>query len=106
MTSYYDNNAIRIWDLAKKQFIKAFQHHESNHGYDIISWNNKFIIFATDSKIYIESLSNIEEKKIEAKILSAQVIGIKKIKIKELGECLICSNNSGHIQLFILKKNN
>lgn len=101
LTSYNDNNIIRIWDLTKKQLINEIKHNESKNGYDIISWNNEFIIFATDSRIYID---NIEEAKPVANI-SKQVIGIKKIKIKGLEECLICSDNSGNIGLFMLKKN-
>ena len=43
----YANKTARIWNLATKNLYKEIQH-EGMNAYDIIQWNNKFMIFGTD----------------------------------------------------------
>ena len=66
------------------------------NAYDIIQWNNKFMIFGTDLFICI---FNSEEYTVTKKIMN-QIVGVKKIIINNLGESLICSDKAGNILLY------
>ena len=97
--SDWKNKNIRIWDLINKTIYKQISHNLS-HGCEIIPWNNIYAIVGC--KGYF-GIINIEEGKFVKKIKyneSNDLRGIKIIKIKNLGECLICSSNGNIIGLF------
>ena len=92
------NKYIRIWDLVNKSIYKQINYDAWN-GLEIIPWNNKYTIIGCDSCFVI---INIEEDKMIKKINSNKAKdfrGLKKIKMNDLGECLIGSGN-GNIELF------
>ena len=91
------NNTIKILDLENKSFYKEIKYGDK-YACDIIPWNNKFIIFGTNQYIYI---FNNDDYSVIKKI-KGQAIGIKKIKINNLDECLICSDQKGNINLYKL----
>ena len=94
-----DNNYIRIWDLVNKSIYKQINY-DARYGREIIPWNNKYTIIGCDGWFVI---IDIEEEKMIKKINSNKakdLSGLKKIKMKNLGECLICSGNGNIIELF------
>ena len=91
------NNTIKILDLENKSFYKEIKH-GNKYSFDIIPWNNKFIIIGTNQNIYI---FNNDDYSVIKKI-KGQAKGIKKIKINNLDECLICSDQKGNINLYKL----
>ena len=69
-------------------------------GREIIPWNNKYIIIGCYSCFVI---IDIEEGKMIKKINSNKAYdlhGLKKIKMNNLGECLIGSGDGNIIELF------
>ena len=103
--SEYHQKFIRIWDLAKKVIYKQINYNGTSNGcsYEIIPWNVNYSIFGCDSSFVI---ININDGKMVKKIDNSnlrEIRGIKKIKMGQLGECLICSGSSGNsIQLYSL----
>ena len=103
--SDYCQNFIRIWDLAKKVIYKQINYNGTSNGcsYEIIPWNVNYSIFGCDSSFVI---ININDGKMVKKIDNSnlgEIRGIKKIKMGQLGECLVCSGSSGNsIQLYSL----
>ena len=101
--SDYDQQFIRIWDLAKKVIYKQINYDGTDCSYEIIPWNVNYSIFGCDGYFVI---ININEGKMVKKIDNSNlgdIRGIKKIKMGQLGECLICSGSSGNsIQLYSL----
>ena len=102
--SDYSQKFIRIWDLAKKVIYKQINDDTSNGcSYEIIPWNVNYSIYGCDSYFVI---ININDGKMVKKIDNSnlgEIRGIKKIKMGQLGECLICSGSSGNsIQLYSL----
>ena len=97
-----DNPFIRIWDLVNKLIYKQINY-DVNYGYGIIPWNNNYSILGCPSCFII---INIEESKMVKKITldntNHSVKTIRKIKLSNLGECLICSDNNNNIRLFSL----
>ena len=97
--SDWKNNNIKIWDLVNKTIYKQI-YHGLNHGCAIIPWNNIYAIIGCKSHF---GIINIEEGKMVMKIKyseSGEIRGVKIIKIKSLGECLICSSKGNIIGLF------
>ena len=97
--SDYDNNYIRIWDLVNKSIYKQINY-DASYGCEIIPWNNKYTIIGCDGCFVI---IDIEEEKMIKKINSNKakdLSGLKKIKMKNLGECLIGSGDGNIIELF------
>ena len=95
----YSNNSIRIWDLVKKVIYKQINY-QSSCAYELIPWNNNFSIVGSDNCFVV---INIEEGKMVKKVdLKGEIRGIKKIKLGQLGECLISSDSNYTIQLFSL----
>ena len=98
----YKNKMIRVWDLIKKNIYKQIDY-DILFGYEIIFWNNNYSILGTYGCFII---FNIDEGKVVKKVLSDNtnnyLCGIKKIKLSNLGECLICSDNSNCIKLYSL----
>ena len=102
--SDYSQKFIRIWDLAKKVIYKQINDGTSSGcSYEIIPWNVNYSIYGCDSYFVI---ININDGKMVKKIDNSnlgEIRGIKKIKMGQLGECLICSGSSGNsIQLYSL----
>ena len=97
--SDWNNNYIRIWDLVNKSIYKQINY-DAICGYEIIPWNNKYTIIGCDGCFVI---IDIEEEKMIEKINSNKAkdfCGLKKIKMNNLGECLIGSGNGNIIELF------
>ena len=103
--SDYDQQFIRIWDLAKKVIYKQINYDGTSNtcSYEIIPWNVNYSIYGCDNYFVI---ININDGKMVKKIDNSnlgEIRGIKKIKMGQLGECLICSGSSGNsIQLYSL----
>ena len=96
------NGFIRVWDLIKKVIYKQINYN-IYRGYEIIAWNNTYSILGTTGSFVI---FDIEEGKVVKKINSDNnynLKGIKKIRLKKYGECLICSDENYGIQLFNFK---
>ena len=94
-----DNNLIRIWDLVNKGIYKQINY-DGIGGYGIIPWNQAYTIVACETYFIV---IDIEEEKMHKRILyddEVKVKNIKKIKISNLGECLICSSEDNTIKLF------
>ena len=90
---------IRIWDLINKSIYKQINY-EERCGCEISPWNNQYTIIRCKGSFVI---IDIEEEKMIEKInstMSKELCGIKKFKIKNLGECLIGSSNGNIIELF------
>ena len=99
--SDWKNNNVKIFDLINKTLYKQINH-SLNHGCGIIPWNNIYAIIGC--KGYF-GIINIEEGKMVLKIKyneSRELRGVKIMKIKNLGECLICSSKGNAIGLFSL----
>ena len=97
--SDWKNNNVKIFDLINKTLYKQINH-SLNHGCGIIPWNNIYAIIGC--KGYF-GIINIEEGKMVLKIKyneSRELRGVKIMKIKNLGECLICSSKGNAIGLF------
>ena len=94
-----NNNYIRIWDLVNKSIYKQINY-DASCGCEIIPWNNKYTIIGCDGCFVI---IDIEEEKMIKKINSNKakyLCGLKKIKMNNLGECLIGSGDGNIIELF------
>ena len=100
-----NNNVVRIWDLVKKEILKEINNN-SSYGYEIISWNNKYTILGCYECF---AIVNIEEGKIirmiDIKRKECELRGVKKIKTKKFGECLICSGNDNIIRVIYMNNN-
>lgn len=96
--SDYNNNFVRIWDLINKTIYKVINY-EGNYSYGIIPWNDVYSIIACSGYLVIIDLK--QQKMVKSIMLKkANLCGIKKIKLSQLGECLICSDTSNNIRLF------
>ena len=97
-----NNKFIRIWDLVNKIIYKQINY-DADYGYGIIPWNNIYTMVACKSCFVI---INIEESKMIKKITldntNHSLLTIRKIKINQLGECLIGSDDNNNIILFSL----
>ena len=99
VTSSMANN-VRIWDLVNKVIYKQIDYEAKyDNGYEIVHWNDKYSIVGTHTQIVIMDIEKGEKviKVVEGK----NIVGIKKIKLNNLGECLITSGNE-NISLFHL----
>ena len=103
--SDYSNCFVRIWDLLNKVVYKQINYDTSisTCSYEIIPWNNNYVIFGCDSGWIV--IINIEEGKMVKKLQlsnSGCIIGMKKIKLSQSGECLICADHLNNIKLLSL----
>ena len=108
--SEYNQQFVRIWDLAKKVIYKQINYEGTYNtcSYEIIPWNSNYSIFGCDRSFVIV---DINEGKMVKKIdiqNSDEIRGVKKIKMAQLGECLICctdglicSTEENNIDVFI-----
>ena len=99
--SHYHNKFIRIWDLVNKVIYKQINYDDPGYGYEIIQWNNQYSIVGDDKVSFV--IIDIEEgkmvKRIQIKNITSELRGLKKIKLGQLGECLIGSDKEGNISL-------
>ena len=93
-----NNNFLRIWDLTKKTVYKTIKF-DAEAGYEMVQWNEKFTIIGSNKSLII---IDIEEEKYITKIegKNGNILGVKKIKDEEFGECLICSEANNTISLY------
>ena len=98
--SDYNNKFIRIWDLVNKVIYKQINY-ESSYAYEITPLNNNYLIVGCeDFFVVINIIDGKMVKKIDLK--TEEIRGIKKIKLRQLGECLLCSDSSNNIYLLSL----
>ena len=94
------NNFVRIWDLVKKCVYKQINFDGSN-AYEIVNWNNSYVMIGCKGCFVVV---DIEEGKMTKKVMldntSNYCRGLKRIKMIQLGECLIGSDESNNIRLF------
>ena len=94
------NNFVRIWDLVKKTVYKQINFDASNAN-EIAFWGKNYAIVGCKSCFV---LVDLEEGKMIKKVMLDNVkhylCGVKKIKLVQLGECLIGSDDSSNIRLF------
>ena len=94
------NNFVRIWDLINKTIYKQINFDASN-AYEIAKWKRNYVIVACKSCFVVV---DIEEGKMTKKVMldntNHYLCGLKKIKMIQLGECLISSDDSNNIRLF------
>ena len=91
---------IRIWDLVDKNLIKTINFYSKIS--NILTWNNNYGLIASKNNLnvinlesqYIEETLNIKTKN------DYYINNIKKIKLNELGECLICLDDGNNINLY------
>ena len=91
---------VRIWDLVNKVIYKQIDYEaQYNGGYEIVHWNDKYSIVGAGTQILIMDIEKGEKviKVVEGK----NIVGVKKIKLNNLGECLITSGYE-NISLFHL----
>ena len=90
---------LRIWDLVNKVIYKEINF-DGNFGIGLIQWNNIYTIVGCQGYYYVVDIE--KGKTVKKDILGKNIyIGsIKKIKISQLGECLIFSDNINNISLF------
>ena len=92
-----NNNLLRIWDLVKKSIYRIIKF-DAQYGKEIVQWNDKYTIIGCNECLIIIDLEDGKEvKKIES---NSNVLGVKKMKDDELGECLICSEGNNTITIF------
>ena len=95
----YQNNFLRIWNLAKK-FVEREINFEGWNCYGIIPWNYDYSIIACSDGLIIIDMN---EGKMVKKILNAKAVnlcGLQKINSVFYKECIICSNSNGSIMIF------
>ena len=91
---------VRIWDLVNKVIYKQIDYEAKyDNGYEIVHWNDKYSIVGAHTQIVIMDIEKGEKviKVVEGK----NIVGVKKIKLNNLGECLITSGYE-NISLFHL----
>ena len=100
----YNNSFIRIWNLVNKSIYCEISY-EANLAYGIIPWNDIYSIVACSGCFIIIDLKQQRMvNKIVFKKVKTSLCGIQKIKLSNLGECIVCSDANNTIRLFNLKK--
>jgi len=101
VTSDHNCSFVRVWDLINKVIYKQIEYKTKYQcGYEITLWNSKYSIVGAHTAIVI---MDIEEGKIIKinEVSNFSINGVKKIKLSNLGECLITSGYE-NISLFHL----
>ena len=95
---------MRIWDLVNKVIYKQINYDSSwcCCSYEIIPWNSKYLIFGSDGYFIIMDINEGNTIQKIDNTVSHEIRSMKKIKIEQLGECLICGGdgNYGIIKLY------
>ena len=100
--SDYCQNFVRIWDLVNKVIYKQINYEGNTCSYEIIPWNVNYTIFGCDGSFVVMGVADGKMiKKIDVKD-SNEIRSMKKIKIGQIGECLICvgGGSQNTIQLY------
>ena len=102
--SDYDRQFVRIWDLVNKVIYKQINYEGTSNtcSYEIIPWNINYTIFGCDNFFVVMNITDGKMiKKIDVKD-SHEIRSMKKIKIGQIGECLICvgGGSQNTIQLY------
>jgi len=93
-----NNNFIRIWNLVKKEVYKTIKF-SAKFGYEMVQWNDKYTIIGCNECLIIIDIEIGEEvEKIEGN--NGIIFGLKKIYDRDLGECLICSEDNNIISIY------
>ena len=93
MYQEYVYKTIRIWDLVNKLIYKQINY-DAKYGYEIIQWKNNYAIVRCQSCFVIIDIEKSKiVKKVTLYITNNCLFPIREIKISQLGECLICSDN-------------
>ena len=102
VVSDYNYHYIRIWDLIKKELHKEIII-DAISGLEIISWNNTYGILACEPNSFLvfDIENGIKVKTIRVNNKDTRLCGVKKIKLSNIGECLICSDYDNTIYLYI-----
>ena len=98
VTSTY-KSFVRVWDLVNKEIYKQIEYkNKYENAYEISFWNSEYSIVGAHTSFVILDIE--EGKAIKVNELSnINIVGIKKINLNNLGECLITSGNE-NISLF------
>ena len=102
--SDYDKNCIKIWDLVNKVIYKQINY-DASYGVGIIPWNNNYAIVGCKTcfvVINIEESKSVKKVTLDSTHRYNYVFTVRKIRTKQLGECLIYSDDEGNIKLFSL----
>ena len=92
---------VRVWDLINKVIYKQIEYKTKyENGYEIALWNSKYSIVGSHTTIVIIDIEEGKTIKIN-EVSNINIVGIKKIKLGNLGECLITSGFE-NISLFHL----
>ena len=100
--SVYSQSFVRIWDLVNKVIYKQINYEGDSCSYEIIPWNVNYTIFGCDCSFVVMNITDGKMiKKIDVKD-SNEIRSMKKIKIGQIGECLICvgGGSQNTIQLY------
>lgn len=94
------NNFVRVWDLVHKSVYKQIRFDASNAN-EITFWDKKYAIVGCKSCFVLVDLEEeVMVKKVVLDNTKHYLCGVKKIKLVQLGECLIASDDSNNIRLF------
>ena len=99
--SSYEGNSIKVWDLANKILLKSIEINDYK-GRGILQWNNTYSIVGCENGF---AVVNLKEGKFVKKICTKgnkDIIELKKIKLSQLGDCLICRDKENELSLYSL----
>ena len=78
--------------MVKKEVYKNIKFN-AKFGYEMVQWNDKYTIIGCNECLIIIDIEKGEEvEKIEGN--NGIIFGLKKIYDRDLGECLICSEDN------------
>ena len=97
-----NNNFIRIWNLVKKNIYKTINF-SAKVGYEMTQYNDEYTIIGCDGYLIIINIEEGEEYK-KIKSNNGYIHGLKKIKINNLGECIISSEDNNIINIYKIIK--
>ena len=101
--SIYNQKFVRIWDLVNKVIYKQINYEGTSNtcSYEIIPWNINYTIFGCDGSFVVMNITDGKTIK-KTDVNNGDIRSMKKIKIGQIGECLICvgGSNNNTIQLY------
>ena len=101
--SDYNQKFVRIWDLVNKVIYKQINYEGTSNtcSYEIIPWNINYTIFGCDGSFVVMNITDGKTIK-KTDVNNGDIRSMKKIKIGQIGECLICvgGSNDNTIQLY------
>ena len=101
--SDYNQKFVRIWDLVNKVIYKQINYEGTSNtcSYEIIPWNINYTIFGCDGSFVVMNITDGKTIK-KTDVNNGDIRSMKKIKIGQIGECLICvgGSNNNTIQLY------